>query len=146
MAGQAPLTESEVNQLAADWYKMLDIHVPVDEYVPLLADDVEFRFPERTVRGFGGYRGWYEAVTNKFFDEVHTLKKVEVTTQGDSADVKVVVNWQASVWNPPAARSERINADAYQTWVVTRSPRTQKAVIQLYIVDSLEYAPGSATL
>jgi hypothetical protein len=154
MAEQKPLTDSEVeNQLAKDWYAKLDDHVPVEEYQPLMTDDAEFRFPEVTVRGFEGFRDWYEGdidknngVIYKFFDEVHTLKKVQVTPKGDSADVQVVVNWQASVWNPPAARSERINADAYQSWVVVRSPQTQKPVISVYVVDSLDFLPGSATL
>ena len=146
MSGLTPLTDSEVNQLAVDWYAKLDTHVPVEEYSPLLAEDVEFRFPEGTVRGFDGFRGWYESVTRKFFDEAHTLKTVRVTPKVDSANVQVVVNWQASVWKPPAAKSERINADAYQTWVVVRSPGTQKPVISIYVVDSLDYAQGSTTL
>jgi hypothetical protein len=146
MSELAPLTESEVQQLASAWYSMLDTHVPVEQYTPLLAPNVEFHFPEGVVRGLDGYRDWYEGVTRKFFDEVHTLKLVRPTLKGDSADVEVIVNWQASVWNPPAAKSERINADARQRWVVVRSPQTEKPVISVYIVDSLDYQPGSATL
>jgi hypothetical protein len=125
---------------------MLDTHVPVEEYTPLLAPDVEFHFPEGISRGLDGYREWYERVTRIFFDEVHTLKLARPTLKGDSADVDVIVNWQASVWKPPAAKSERINADAKQRWVVVRSPETGKPVISSYIVDSLDYQPGSATL
>jgi len=146
MPDPAPLTDLEIQQLAADWYAMLDNHVPFEQYVPLLAADAEFRFPEATVRGPNGFRGWYEGVIRKFFDETHTLKSVRPTLKGDSADVQVVVNWQASMWTPPAAKSERINADAYQRWVVVRSAQTQKPVISVYIVDSLDYLPGSATI
>lgn len=144
----APLTQSEIKQLAADWYLKLDVHAPLEEYVPFLdAAGLEMRFPEGTVYGFDGFKGWYERVTRIFFDEVHTLKKVEATSTFNSqVEVKVVVNWQASIWNPPAAKSERIVSDAYQTWVVKRSPTTQKPVIQSYVVDSLEYAEGSARL
>lgn len=69
-----------------------------------------------------------------------------IPIQDNSADVKVIVNWQASIWNLPAPKSERIVLDAYQTRVVKRSRKTQKPVIQVYIVDSMEYTEGSARL
>ncbi|AFY87670.1 MAG: hypothetical protein CLLPBCKN_004211 [Chroococcidiopsis cubana SAG 39.79] len=143
----AALSQVEVQQLAADWYSKLDVHAPLEEYIPMLAEQgSEMCFPEATVYGFDGFKDWYERVIGIFFDEVHTLKKVQVTPKGDKADVKVVVKWEASVWNPPAAKSDRITLDAYQTWVVQRSPLTGKAVIETYIVDSLDYYEGSARL
>ena len=36
-------------------------------------------------------------------------------------DVKVVVNWQASVWEPPSPKSKLLHMDAFQTWEVVRS-------------------------
>lgn len=148
MSNLEPLTESEVKEFAADWYRKLDVHAPLEDYIPLLAEEgVEMRFPEATVYGFDGFKGWYERVIGIFFDEVHTLKEVTLTSStAEKADVKVVVRWEASVWNPPAPTSDRIILDAYQTWVVQRSPKTQKPVIQIYIVDSLDYAEGSAKL
>ncbi len=147
VANIAPLTQSEVNQLAVDWYRKLDVHAPLEEYIPFLAEEgLEMRFPEATVYGFDGFKGWYERVIGIFFDEVHTLKEVTVTPSGDKANVKVVVKWEASIWKPPAAKSERIITDAYQTWIVQRSPKTQNPVISIYIVDSLDYAEGSAKL
>ncbi len=147
VANLAPLTESEIKQFAADWYHKLDVHAPLEEYIPLLAEEgVEMRFPEATVYGFDGFKNWYERVIGIFFDEVHTLKEVTVTPSGDKANVKVVVKWEASVWKPPAAKSERIVLDAYQTWVVERSPNTGKAAVLTYIVDSLDYYQGSARL
>lgn len=144
----APLTYSEVKQFAADWYSKLDVHAPVEEYVPLLAEkDSEFRFPEATVTGFDGFKEWYEGVIRIFFDEVHTLKKVEPKPiSNGQMEVKVVVKWEASMWKPPAAKSERIISDAYQTWIVERSPKSEKPVVLTYIVDSLDYYEGSAQL
>lgn len=140
------VTDAEVQELARVWYGMLDRHDPADGYLPLLATDVEFQFPEGTVRGLDGFRDWYEGVIRIFFDEVHTLKEVTPTLKDGQVEVKVVVNWQASRWKPPAAASERIVADAYQTWIVTRSPETDKAVISRYVVDGLKYEPGSVEL
>lgn len=143
-----PLTNSELKEFAADWYSKLDVHAPLEEYVPLLAEEgLEMRFPEATVYGFDGFKDWYERVIGIFFDEVHTVKKVEQkSTSNNRLEVEVVVKWEASVWNPPAAKSERIILDAYQTWIVERSAKSEKPVIVTYIVDSLDYYEGSARL
>lgn len=149
-----PLSEGEIRELAVEWYNKLDVHAPLEEYRPLLVEEgLEMRFPEGNYQGFEKFAGWYQGdadnpgVINLFFDEVHTLKLVrpiEVTEQGTK--VAVIVKWEASRWNPPAPISERIVMDAYQTWVVKRSPTTQKAVIQTYTVDDMKVAPGSASL
>ena len=143
-----PITEFEVRELANDWYRKLSDKASIDEYVPLLAQkELKMEFPNgEPVHGFDGFKDWYESVTHTFFDQVHTLKELKVTPSADKADVKVIVHWEASLWQPPAAKSQRVVLDAYQTWVVKRSPTTQKPVIQSYVVDSLEYAEGSARL
>jgi hypothetical protein len=143
----SPLTDSEIQELAANWYHKLDVHAPMVEVLPMLADEgLEMKFPEATLHGHAEFEGWFQRVIRIFFDEVHTVKEVKANISGDKADVKVVVKWEASVWNPPAAKSQRIVLDAYQTWVVKRSPATQKPVIVSYSVDSLDYAQGSARL
>jgi len=141
------LMESEVQELAAQWYQKLDVHAPLVELIPLLGEDgVEMKFPEATLRGLAEFEGWYQGVIRIFFDEVHRVKEVAAKIKGDTADVHVVVEWQASVWKPPAARSARIMLDADQTWIVKRSSKTGKAVIGTYIVNSLNYHQGSAKL
>lgn len=154
MSNLTALTEAEVKELAVEWYKKLDVHTPLEEYKSLLSEEgLEMRFPEGTFKGFEGFAGWYRGddqnpgVINIFFDEVHTLKLVRQTSVSEEkVEVKVIVKWEASKWDPPAPISERIVMDAYQTWVVKRSLTTKKPVIQVYIVDSMEYAPGSAKL
>jgi hypothetical protein len=141
-----PINDHEVREFAQAWYRKLDIHEPLDNYRPLLTEDVEFVFPEAKVKGWDGYKGWYEKVINIFFDEVHTVKETRAKIEGEKAEVKVVVRWEASVWKPPAAKSERIVLDAYQTWIVKRHPKTGKLAIAKYVVDELKYAPGSAKL
>jgi hypothetical protein len=142
-----PLTKAEVQALAANWYKKLDVHAPLVELLPMLSDqDLEMRFPEATLRGNADFESWYEGVIRIFFDEVHTLKQVTVDLNGDEAQVQVVVHWEASTWKPPAAKSSRIKLDAFQTWTVRRSPETGKPVIAVYTVDRLAYEPDSARL
>ncbi|MGV3558759.1 hypothetical protein [Larkinella arboricola] len=139
------LTQEAITALADVWYKKLDIHAPMVELLPLLADEeLEMVFPEATITGWAGFEGWFQRVIRIFFDEVHTLKEVTPTIQGDQAEVKVIVQWEASVWNAPEATSKRIVADAYQTWQVKL--QGDQPVITRYVVDDLKYHEGSATL
>ncbi|UCH26548.1 MAG: hypothetical protein JSV66_02565 [Trueperaceae bacterium] len=147
MIDTATLMKDEIANMASAWYRKLDVHAPMVEILPMLADEeLQMVFPEATVTGWAGFEGWYQRVIRIFFDEVHTLKEVTPSVDGDKAEVKVVVQWEASMWDPPAAESARIKCDAYQRWVVKRSPVTKRPVITAYIVDRLEYHEGSAKL
>jgi hypothetical protein len=141
------LTESEVKQLVDDWYLKLDVHAPIAEVLPLLAGEtLEMQLPETTLHGLDGFQSWYDRVIHTFFDEVHTLQTLDITINGDRADVQLVVCWEASRWNAPAPKSERLAFDAAQRWVVVRSPDTQQPAIVTYIVDSLTPLPGFPNL
>ena len=141
------LDEAAVKELVDTWYKALDVHAPVDQLVPMVAaNGLEMYWPEGPTFGVDEFKGWYEKVTHTFFDEVHTMKELEITPRGSEADVKLVVNWQAKVWNPPDATSKWLGMDARQTWVVTRSDDGSRAVIQKYVVDGMDLMPGSASL
>lgn len=146
MISEATLTKEAIEKLAVDWYRKLDVHAPMVEVLPMLADEgLEMVFPEATVYGYAGFEGWFQRVIRIFFDEVHTVKSVESDIQGDTANVKVVVQWEASVWNAPEAYSKRIKLDAYQTWTVKDNGSGQP-IITRYTVDDLKYHEGSATL
>lgn len=147
MTTTASLTKEEVEKLVTDWYLALDVHAPVDQYLPMLAEDgLEMQFPEATLKGQDAFKGWYDTVTHKFFDEVHTMKALDIRPSGDKADVDLTVNWQAKVWNPPEAKSIWLGFDAVQKWVVQRSPKSGKPVILTYIVVALNPMEGSASL
>lgn len=146
MSTSAQPTYQEVVELAEAWFSKFDAHVSVVELLPMLAEDgLQISFPDGTFRGQEGFDTWYQISLRKFFDETHTLKSVTLSST-DGSQVKIVVNWQARFWNPPAAKSVWIGFDAYQTWIVTRSEKTGKVVILTYIVDELRPMPGSATL
>ena len=140
------LTKESIQTFAEDWYKKLDVHAPMVEVLPMLVDDgLEMVFPEATVYGWAGFEGWFQRVIRIFFDEVHTVKSVESEIDGDTATSKVIVQWEASVWNGPDAYSKRIKLDAYQTWGIKESA-DGKPQITLYTVDELKYHEGSAEL
>ncbi len=149
MADLAPLTEDEVKRFMERWYlELLDTHAPMDDVAACVAEDAEMRFPEATVKGIDAFRDWYDRIVNTFFDEVHEITRNDVTIAGDgqSAEVKVDVNWQAKVWIPPAAKSQWIGFDAGQTHEVRRSATTGQPVIQVYGVDTFVAMEGSSNL
>jgi len=139
------LTQQSISAFAENWYKLLDVHAPQVDFLPLLADkELEMVFPEATIRGHAGFEGWFQRVIRIFFDEVHTVKEANATIKGDEASVKVVVQWEASLWNAPEAYSKRIVCDAYQTWEM--KIMGGKLVITKYVVDEIKYHEGSAEL
>ncbi|HEY8642553.1 MAG TPA: nuclear transport factor 2 family protein [Candidatus Dormibacteraeota bacterium] len=147
MVESTALGKAEVKDMVDAWYRALDVHAPVAELLPMLADEgLEMRFPEATLKGQPAFVEWYEGVTRKFFDEIHDMKELNIDPAGDEANVKLVVNWQAKVWNPPDAKSKWLGFDAYQTWIVKRSPQSGRPVIATYIVDELRPMEGSAVL
>jgi len=137
-----PITEKAVLELAGRWYTALDEHAPLAEVMGFLVEDgLEMVFPEGGCRGRTGFTDWYKLVTNRFFDEEHTLTGVTTRIDGERATVAVKVNWQATVWEPPAPRSVWHGFDVDQTWEVVAGPRGP--LIRSYVVNSLAPMPGS---
>jgi SnoaL-like domain len=143
----ALLTETEVSEFVARWYHSLDIHIDLEGFLAMVADEgIEFRFPEVTVTDKAGLTEWYKRVTTTFFDEVHETQKLLITTSGDTAGVKLTTLWQSSTWNAPEPKSERRTFLAGQTWKVKRSEKTGQPVVVAYIVDTFDPVGGSGVL
>lgn len=98
-------------------------------------EDVEMIFPEKTLHGINDLKAWAvggtyadgeqaPGVYNIFFDENHNVVSVDANIDGDTAEVEVVVAWQASVFVPPAAKSKRVALDATQAWSCAAPRRT----------------------
>jgi len=144
-----PLTEPEVRELVENWYSALDTHAETAEMLGYLADKgLEMKFPEAKVRGHAGFTKWYEGIVNTFFDEVHTLQKldIEIAQDGLSAVVNLVGEWDASRWKAPQPKSERLMMIADQTWTIIRDTTSGHSIIQKYKVNSLTPMPGSVAL
>lgn len=140
------LTASAISDYATAWYQALDRHDDIDDVFPLLVDNgLVMNFPEGTSKGHSGFREWYDAVTTRFFDEVHTVREVKVLSLSPKeAEVSVIVNWQAKVHEGQAAKSAWLGFDAYQTWTVVAGDNGPQ--IKVYTVDKLDPMPGSASL
>lgn len=145
-----PLTDADIKTFVAAWYQALDFHVPFDQAWSMLADEgLNVQFPDGDIRDRASFKKWYDRVTNLFFDENHYVQSVEARISGDEAELDVVVGWQASWWEPPAAKSKRVSMDATQRWTVRRSTKNAyglEIVTYNATVAPFTYAPGFARL
>ncbi len=144
------LTADGIRRLVNAWYLALDQHAPIDQCYALLADDgLTMQFPDGDIRDRASFKRWYDRVTNLFFDENHNVQSVDASISGAEAVVDVVVGWQASWWEPPAAKSKRVSMDATQRWTVRASSKNAyglEIVTYNATVEPFKYAPGFARL
>lgn len=150
MTQDTPLTASQLTDFVAAWYRALDFHVSVEEAAVFLADtDLNIQFPDGDIRDFPSFKTWYDRVTNLFFDESHYVQSIRTQITGYQAVLDIVVGWQASWWEPPAAKSKRVSMDATQRWTVRRSTKNRyglEIVTYNATVEPFKYAPGFARL
>ena len=132
------ITQEQIDAFVAAWYLALDQHVPQEQIAALIADDAEMIFPEKTLHGASDVLAWYAGGT---YSDGETAPGV--------INLRVVVAWQASWFNPPAAKSTRTSMDASQDWTLTASDKNSYGlVITSYnaMAEPFKYAPGFARL
>ena len=140
----------QINRFVAAWYQALDFHIPIEQVYPMLAEKgLNVQFPDGDIKDFASFKVWYDRVTNLFFDENHHVQSVVADIKGDEAVLDIVVGWQASWWEAPAAKSKRVSMDATQRWTVratTRNAFGLEIVSYNATVEPFKYAPGFARL
>ena len=145
-----PITLEQIRRFASAWYQALDQHVPVEECHRLLAKEgLRMQFPDGDIHDLDSFTKWYEQVTHRFFDENHTVQSLEADIREDEVEVRIVVGWQASWFEPPAAKSKRLSLDATQRWLLRRSTRNVHGLELVdydATVEPFLYAPGFARL
>jgi hypothetical protein len=157
----ASMTLDGIQKFVAAWYKALDQHVPAAECARMVADEnLEMIFPEKTLHGINDFLAWYAGgiysdgtsapgVINIFFDENHNVASVDAKIDGNQAVLEVVVAWQASWFEPPAAKSKRTSLDATQHWIVRTSNKNEYGLeVTSYnaMAKPFVYTPGFARL
>jgi hypothetical protein len=144
------LTEERVREFVEAWYRALDEHAPIEACWSMLADEgLRMEFPDGDISDFDSFKTWYDRVTHLFFDENHVVQTVSTAIAGDRAVVDVVVGWQASWFEPPAAKSKRTSMDATQRWEVRTSSKNGHGMEIVYYnatAAPFSYAPGFARL
>ena len=156
------ITEQQIRDFVTAWYLALDQHAPIEQCATLVADDVEMIFPEKTLHGKSDFLAWCiggkysdgeaaPGVFNIFFDENHNVVSVTPTSGLTSGKItlRVVVAWQASIFNPPTAKSRRVSLDAIQDWTVRASNKNAYGLeVTSYnaMAEPFQYSPGFARL
>ena len=145
----ADLTEAEVKTLVDAWYHALDVHVPVrgdradGRRRPggvLLAGGADLRC--RRVQGLVRSK-----VTHLFFDEVHTMKSLEITPRGRRGGRQARRQLAGQGLEPARRRTASGSAWTPARRGSSRAPRTAtRAVIKKYVVDGMDLMPGSSPL
>jgi len=131
--------KNTITNFVHSWYSRLNDHAPFEEVRAMLSSEsIEMRFPDATVTTHPQFEAWYKGVTGTFFNQSHIVQKLEVTINGDTAELAVTVNWRAHTWQPPQAYSAWINAVAGQKWKVVKDPATGNPLIQKYIVETFK--------
>ena len=145
-----PITKEQIDEFVAAWYQALDFHVPFDDAYSFLAEEgLNVQVPDGDIKDKASFKKWYDRVTNLFFDENHYVQTVDAQIDEDEAVLDIVVGWQASWWEPPAAKSKRTSMDATQRWTVRRSDKNAyglEIVSYNATVAPFNYAPGFARL
>ena len=120
MDGTDPFHPASVRQFAVAWYDALDVHAPADAFHMFLAGEgMEIVFPERTMRSYPEFDEWLAGIYRTFFDEIHIVQSVTILGFTETtADLEVVVGWQASWFTSPDAKSKRTSMSAVQRWTV----------------------------
>lgn len=130
-----------VKKLVFEWFKKLTDHAPLEELKEMLyLEDLTMKFPEATLENEKDFENWYKDVSQTFFDQVHELKMLDMVLNADTAEVKLIVNWQARTWDPPAGYSQWTGFYAHQSWKIVKDG--SKLKIKEYIVESLEDMEG----
>ena len=150
MTSEQAFSPENLKAFAAAWFVALDIHAPIEQAWTFLADEgLKMTFPDGDITSFASFKTWYDRVTHIFFDENHNLQTVDAHVKGEVADLDIVVGWQASWFEAPAAKSKRVSMDATQKWTVRPSKKNAYGLeICFYnaTAEPFKYAPGFARL
>jgi hypothetical protein len=139
------LTERSIREFAERWVGALDGHADPAEIQRYLVDSgLEMTFPEGVFRERDGAAKWYDAAVNLFFDEQHTVIETVPTIEGDSATVRVKLNWKSRAWKPPAAKSVWLDLVIDQVWELVAGE--YGPLIKTYTVGQIVPMAGSGSL
>ena len=134
------LTEAMVRNVVLTWYSSTNEHRPVEEFEPLLAEDVEMRYPNtpEAFTGRAAFRKWYADVLQVYFDETHEVQSWDIQIDGHRAVAIVTVRWEARSWPVGAARSKYAASLSRQRFEIERAPADGRVYIRKKIAETFE--------
>lgn len=138
------LNKIEIFEFILEWFSLINNHEPVRKLTDKLnADDFELKFPEKTITNTEEFCDWYNTVTNKYFDQVHNVKNIDIEISEEKADIILMLNWEARSWEPTNPYSCYTNCEIIQSWILVKDPSKNKPAIKKYIVNYLKEQKGA---
>ncbi len=138
---QGEFREDTVKNFILSWYNGTNEHVPKEQLLVFLSDEVEFRYPNRPEPLFGkpAFLDWYADVLVRFFDETHSVENWKlIEIKGDRAEVEVVVRWEYRTWKVGDAHSEYRANLTHQRWQIGRDAKDGRFYILKKFVEKFE--------
>ncbi|OBH98700.1 hypothetical protein [Mycobacterium sp. E2733] len=82
------LDETMVRNLVTDWYRSTNDHLPVEQLVNMLADDMKMTYPniDEPFTGTPAFKNCYAEVLAKYFNETHRVAVAQRLLVGISSD------------------------------------------------------------
>jgi hypothetical protein len=140
------LTKREVRDVILEFFEVNASRAPITAFEKIL-DGEPLRDPGEGKRhcliGIAGLAD-HQIGNLIFFDQRFENKSMTPTIHSDHAMVETLDRWHASIWQGPAARSHRLNAELVHTWKIIRSEKTGNAVLRFHSADTWKYLPGHA--
>lgn len=133
------LNKIEIIKFVLEWFNLINNHEPIEKLIDKLdANGFELKFPEKTITNIDEFQNWYNTVTNKYFDQVHNVKNIDIEISEEKTDIILTLNWEARSWEPQSPYSNYLNCDVVQSWVLVKDYKKNKPAIKKYIVNYLK--------
>ncbi|MFD4511338.1 hypothetical protein [Streptomyces sp. NPDC058457] len=124
-------SDREIEEFVQRWFGLLNVHAPVAELLPLVADGgLEMAFPERTLHSHADFLDWYAAVGEAYSEQDHTVEKLVHQETGARIGIDLTVVWTAKSTADGSVSAFRIN----QQWQLERPAPGAAPVIVDYQV------------
>ncbi len=124
-----------IEKFVQEWFDLLNGHAPVDQLLPLVSNsDLEMVFPERTLRNHTDVREWYDVVGKTYTNQQHIIEELHSDEKANNTEVSLKVVWKAEQKSDGSPLAFR----ATQSWLLKKSPETDRPLIVKYYVQSLD--------
>jgi len=134
-----PLTKEDILAFLQHWYILIDNHAPLEKVLECIDHDrFEMQITDGPmILGAAGFSAWYCEKVTTSFDSVHTVHNVDITLDGNQAEVVVSADWAGRNWIVPGIKSEAV---AFKDKLILHIFRDKKEQIRFckYLVQSAD--------
>jgi hypothetical protein len=142
-----PLTKAEVKKVILKFWELNAKKKHVADFIPIVDENFKIVLKEKgkEVISFIGLSGLQDHQDGKapiFYNQKFVLKSMRIKITNNEGIAKTVSQWHCMECRPQMAFCKKLIANLKHTWVIKRSPITNRAVIALHSCDYFRYVPG----